>query len=71
VLVALTRAAAGDGGARRGIAGPGPGTSAASLLDHGDLEVVRGALRLPPVGGPSGRIWRLPPSGWAPEPAVG
>jgi alpha-glucosidase len=66
VLVALTRAAA-DAVALPALPlGLAADAEGAPLLEHGRLRVVGGDLRLPAVGGPSGRIWRLPPTGWAP-----
>lgn len=71
ILVALTRDAAAPVDLEVAGLGLASGTTAAPLLDHPGLEVAGGQLRLPAVGGPSGRLWRLPPSGWAPEPAPG
>ena len=69
VLVALTRSAAEDIVLDTEVLGLQPGTAAAALLDHPDLSVHAGHVRLGAVDAPSGRVWRLPASGFAPAPA--
>jgi alpha-glucosidase len=69
LLVALTRAAAGEVVLDAGVLGLAPGTAVESLLDGDDLSVRAGHVRLPAVTGPSGRLWRLPASGFAPAPS--
>lgn len=69
VLVALTRAAAGEVLLDAGVLGLPEGTSAETLLGGDDLSVRTGLVRLPAVEGSSGRLWRLPPSGFAPAPS--
>ena len=68
VLVALTRAAAGEVVLDARVLGVGPGVGAVALLEHADLPERGGTLTLPGVDGPSGRVWRLPPTGFAPLP---
>jgi alpha-glucosidase len=64
VLVALTRAAVGAVELDAGVLST---SHAVACLDHDDLDVAGGSLRLPSTSRPVGRIWRLPPEpGWAP-----
>ncbi|MFP4234516.1 MAG: alpha-amylase family glycosyl hydrolase [Nitriliruptoraceae bacterium] len=69
VLVALTRDAAEEVLLDAPPLGLPADAVAAPLLEHDGLEIAGGRVRLGPVAGPSGRVWRLPPSGWAPEPS--
>ena len=68
ILVALTRAAADaiDLDARVLDLAPAPGEAPSALLDHPELEPQGGTLRLPATDGPTGRVWRLPSTGYAP-----
>jgi alpha-glucosidase len=69
LLVALTRAAAAEVVLDAEVLGLAPGAAAESLLEGDDLPVRAGHVRLPAVEGPSGRLWRLPASGFAPAPS--
>ena len=65
VLVALTRAAAGAVDLDAQVLALAPGEALSALLDHPELEPRGGTLRLPATDGPTGRVWRLPPTGYA------
>ncbi|TVP66243.1 MAG: glycoside hydrolase family 13 protein [Nitriliruptor sp.] len=69
VLIALTRSAAGEVVLDAEVLGLVTGAHAESLLGGQDLVAAAGTLRVPAVDGPSGRVWRLPASGFAPVPA--
>ncbi|MGM0618762.1 MAG: glycoside hydrolase family 13 protein [Actinomycetota bacterium] len=69
VLVALTRSAAGEVVLDAEVLALPPGTTIPALLDGEDLSSQAGLVRLPAVDGPSGRLWRLPPTGFAPAPS--
>jgi alpha-glucosidase len=68
VLVALTRAGAAEVVLDAEVLGLVADARLEPLLGGQDLAVAAGVLRLPAVEGPSGRVWRLPASGYAPAP---
>ncbi len=66
ILVALTRAAVRTIELDARVLALTPGEQLPALLDHPGLVPQDGILRLPAVDGPTGRVWRLPASGYAP-----